>query len=272
MAVTVPSAESQTLRKELVAQASIIFVGTVTENNASLVAGIPASPRTAVVRVGEVLDRPAAVSIAPGDLVTVETANAGELQPGARTTFYTNGLAFSDRLAVSEVGHETGGAQPLAAPAGAEATTAGTDDVARIRSELSDADLRSRIKEANLVVVGRVIEVREPTRATLQPRPRRVSEHDPQLKLAIVAVEAAIKGANVGDQVALYYSPSEDVAHFDAPKLQVGQTGTFILDRQPGMAAPTAAVAGVERPAYVVRQSGQVLPTEEAQRVRELAQ
>src|SRR5256885_9352201 len=99
---------AQMSRATLVKQSDIIFIGTVTQVGAVAVPEVPASPRTVVVRVDQVLEKPAAVALATGDSVTVETARAGSLKAGTQATFYTTGWIFGRGVAVREVGHEPG--------------------------------------------------------------------------------------------------------------------------------------------------------------------
>src|SRR5437879_13382358 len=99
---------AQMSRATLVKQSDIIFIGTVTPVGAVPVPEVPASPRTVVVRVDQVLEKPAPVALTAGDSVTVETARAGSLKAGIQATFYTTGWIFGRGVAVREVGHEPG--------------------------------------------------------------------------------------------------------------------------------------------------------------------
>src|SRR5436309_8030029 len=85
------SAAAQLSRAALVKQSDIIFIGTVTQVHAVAVPEVPASDRTIVVRIDQVLEKPAAVALTPGDSVTVQTVRPGSLKPGTQATFYTTG-------------------------------------------------------------------------------------------------------------------------------------------------------------------------------------
>src|SRR5204863_2099797 len=98
-------ASAQGARTALVKQSDIIFIGTVTQLGAVAAPEVPASNRTVVVRVDQVLEKPAAVALTTGDSVTVEAARPGSLKAGAQATFYTNGWIFGRGVAVREVGH-----------------------------------------------------------------------------------------------------------------------------------------------------------------------
>ncbi|HTR55103.1 MAG TPA: hypothetical protein VMJ10_30665 [Kofleriaceae bacterium] len=86
-------------------------------------------------------------------------------------------------------------------------------------------DLGARLASAELVVAGKVIAIkpagiREP-----------VSEHAAGWKIATIAVGETLKGT-ARKAVDVYFSPSEDVAWVNRPKLVDGETGVFVI--QPG--------------------------------------
>src|SRR5213592_5249601 len=134
---------AQMSRVAWVRQSDIIFAGTVT--------------RAGVVRVDQVFEKPAAVSLMKGDSVAVLAARAGSLNPGMQATFYTTGWIYGRWITVREVGHEAIGPQ-LATVAGTG--TAQQDLVAKARQQVNDADLKARIQAAAMVVVGRVEQLR----------------------------------------------------------------------------------------------------------------
>src|SRR5689334_24762561 len=146
------AALGQMSRATLVKQSDIIFIGTVTQVGAVAAPEVPASPRTVVVRVDKVLEKPAAVALAEGDSVTVETVRAGSLKPGIQTTFYTTGWIFGRGVAVREIGHEPGRSPVVVADL--------QEAVARARLEMNDADLQAHIQKAAMVVAGREEQVR----------------------------------------------------------------------------------------------------------------
>src|SRR3989442_9847502 len=145
-------ASAQGARAALVKQSDIIFIGTVTQVGAVAVPEVPASDRTIVVRVDQVLEKPAAIALSTGDSVTVQTARPGSLKPGTQATFYTTGWIFGQGVAVREVGHEPGHSPVVVADQQAA--------VARARLGMNDADLKAHIQKAAMVVAGRVEQVR----------------------------------------------------------------------------------------------------------------
>jgi hypothetical protein len=255
-------ASAQGARAALVKQSDIIFIGTVTQVGAVAVPEVPASDRTIVVRVDQVLEKPAAVALTPGDSVTVQTVRAGSLRPGTQATFYTTGWIFGRGVAVREVGHEPGRSPVLA--------TVQEQAVARARLELNDADLKAHIEKAAMVVAGRVEQVRPAELAAAPARPKRISEHDPNWQEAIIQVEDGIKGAQAGEQVAVRFPGSHDVAWVGTPKFAVGQEGTFVLHVDSTTGSPHTMIAGRSVPAYTALHRLDVLPKQDAQRIRSL--
>lgn len=264
LAVSFPGSQgvAQMTQAALVKQSDIIFIGTVSKLGAVAAPEVPASPRTVVVRVDTVLEKPGAVSLATGDSVTVETARAGSLKEGTQATFYTTGWIFGEGVAVREVGHELGHSPVVAADQAAA--------VRRARLEVIDADLKAHIQKAAMVVSGRVEQVR-PAELTAAPsHPKRISEHDPQWQEAIIQVQDAIKGAQPGEQVVVRFPGSHDVAWVESPRFSAGQEGTFLLHVDSTTGSPRAMLAGRSVPAYTALHKVDVLTEADATRVRAL--
>ncbi len=255
-------AVAQMSRAALVKQSDIIFIGTVTQVGAVAAPEVPASPRTTVVRIDNVLEKPAAVALAPGDWVTVETVQPGSLKPGTQATFYTTGWIFGRGVAVREVGHEPGRSPVVVADQ--------QEAVARARLEVNDADLKAHIQRAAMVVAGRVEQVRPAELAAAPTRPKRITEHDPQWQEAIIQVQDGIKGAQAGDQVVVRFPGSRDVAWVGAPRFTVGQEGTFLLHKDSTTGSPLTMIAGKAVPAYTALHDVDVLSKQDATRVRAL--
>lgn len=255
-------AVAQMSRATLVQQSDIIFIGTVTQVGAVAAPEVPASPRTIVVRIDTLLEKPAAVSLATGDSVTVETVRAGSLKPGTQATFYTTGWIFGQGVAVREVGHEPGHSPVVVADQ--------QEAIARARLEVNDADLKAHIQRAAMVVEGRVEQVRPAELAAAPARPKRITEHDPQWQEAIIQVQDGIKGAQAGEQVVVRFPGSRDVAWVGTPRFTAGQEGTFLLHTDSTTGSPRAMLAGRSVLAYTALHKVDVLTKQDATRVRAL--
>lgn len=238
-------------------RANIVFVGTVTQVGAASFDAVTATPRTLVVRVEDVLDKPAALKLAAGDSVTVEPRDSA-LGPGARATFYTTGWVFGRGIAVREVAHDSMPAQePLAAR---------RDSFRQLQRQMTDSTLAEQVRHADMVVVGRVEAIRAPT-LMAQPH-RRITEHDPDWQEAVIVVDSMIKGP-ASARVVVRFPGSQDIAWRLLPKFTTGQAGTFLLRRDTLSGSPRAMVSGLQVPTYNVV-AGDVLTTGDAARVRAL--
>jgi len=258
------AALGQMSRATLVKQSDIIFIGTVTQVGAVAVPEVPASDRTVVVHVDQVLEKPAAVALGAGDSVTVQTAQPGSLKPGSQATFYTTGWIFGQGVAVREVGHEPGHSPVVVADQQAA--------VARTRLEMNDAELKAHIQKAAMVVAGRVEQVRPAELAGAPAHRTRISEHDAQWQEAIIQVQDGIKGAQAGEQVVVRFPTSLDVAWVGTPRFTVGQEGTFLLHKDSTTGSPESVIAGRSVPAYTALHKLDVLPKQDAPRIRALMQ
>jgi hypothetical protein len=266
---SVTPVNGQTSRHEWLKRCGIVFIGRVVKVGDVSFAGVPRSARTVVVRVDEVLEKPPAVSLVKGDTVTVEVKEPSQFRDGARVTFYANGWIFGNGLAVHEVGHE---ASPEISPVSEPgASSPRREEFAQVRKELSDAELRSRVQKADMVVVGRVTAIRPQALRPVGAQSNLVlSEHDPDWQEAVVQVESGIKGARDGQEIVIRFPGSLDVAWYRAPKFKLGQEGTFVLQRDTLSGSPKAMLGGAEVDAYVAGSRQDVLPKNEAPRVRAL--
>ena len=255
-------AVTQMSRAALVKQSDIVFIGTVTQVGAVAVSEVPASARTVVARVDQVLEKPAAVDLKPGDSVTVQTVRPGSLKAGTQATFYTTGWIFGRGVAVREVGHELGHSPVVVADQ--------QEAVARARRDVNDAELRAHIQKAAMVFAGRVEQVRPAELAATPARPKRITEHDPDWQEAIIQVEDGLKGAQAGQQVVVRFPGSHDVAWVGTPRFAVGQEGTFLLHKDSTTGSPSAMIAGRSVPAYTALHKLDVLPKQDAPHIRDL--
>ena len=265
LAVTTSSAQGQSPRAELLKKSSIVFVGTVERVGAVSFSGVPVSPRTVVVRVDAVLEKPASVSLAPGDRATVEVQDSALFRGGTQATFYADGWIFGEGVAVREVGHEP---SPVAMRTAAPGQNA--SEVSQTRKQLSDDELRARIQAADMVMVGRVLSVRQATLAAAGDRPPRITEHDPTWQEAVIRVVSGLKGVQADQEVVVRFPGSLDVAWHGAPKFKVGQEGTFLLQKDRVTGTPKTILAGAPVDAYTALDAKDALPTDQADRVRRL--
>ena len=239
-------------------RSNIVFTGTVTRVGAASFAAVTATPKTLVVRVDDVLDKPAGLRLVAGDSVTVEPLDS-TLKSGSRATFYTTGWVFGHGVAVREVAHDTLPAQVTLASR--------HDSFLQLKRQVTDSTLAERVRAADMIVAGRVEAIHAAT-LTAQPR-RRITEHDPDWQEAVIAVDSMIKGP-ASARVVVRFPGSLDIAWHRLPKFTAGQTGTFLLHRDTLSGTPHATMAGRQVTAYLVPAATDVLSSADAARVRAL--
>ncbi len=260
------AARAQEATVKLIAQSDIVFSGTVSEVGAASFEQVPVDAGTLVVEVDRVYLAPAALALETGDRITVALKEPGSLARGARATFFATGWILGDGIAVREVGHRV-----AASTGGSGEASALPLTMEQAEEMVADARLSQRLASADMVVVGRVVEVRAGSQeAFLQHEAKRITEHDPEWREAVIAVESGLKNASAGETVVVRFPASIDIRWYAVPKLQEGQEGTFILQRDAVSGATMAMQAGAQVPAYTALKSQDVLPAAEAPKVRAL--
>jgi hypothetical protein len=241
--------------EEPVSRSDVVFNGTVEETGASTMAAVDATDSTAVVRVDALVRAPATFSGLEGQRVTVLLRTPGSVQQGEQATFFVNAALFGESIAVQEVEHTS-------ATAAAELGSRVAEAVDRLR----DGDVRGRVAGADVVVTGRVAQVRSAPEfsAAMPGTPGPLSEHDPRWMEAIVDVESVIKGSPPPGPTVLMFPASIDVMWVNAPKFHAGQEATLLLRTE---AVPEAAAAAAP-PVYTALDPGDVLPKDQTERVR----
>ena len=198
-------------------KSSYIFVGTVQKTNATTMPLVPASDRTAVVRIEEVLTAPKTLADYTGHDVTVQLRDGSSVKAGDRLAFFTNGGMFGASVALVEVGHVEAGRD----------TQDLRRQIAQAFQEKDDEELRKRIAKASLIVVGKVLRTGPAKLSERQP----VTEHDPQWQEAEVGIEVVQKGLYSARSVSVLFAGSTDMMWFQAPNLKEGQDGIWLLHK-----------------------------------------
>jgi hypothetical protein len=243
-----------------VRSSDVVFNGTVEEAAATTMDAVDATDSTAVVRVDELVRAPSAFEGLVGQRITVLLRSPGSMEAGEQATFFVNAALFGESIAVQEVDHTT-------ATAAAELAPQVTDVIDRLR----DSEVRERIAGADVVVTGRVAQVRaapEQTVAAMPGMPGPVSEHDPRWMEAVLDVDSVLKGTTPQTPVVLMFPASIDVMWVNAPKFHAGQEATWLLHTDQVPEAARAAFPSV----YTALDPGDVLPKEQTERLRGLIQ
>ncbi len=256
----------------LMHQAKFVFQGTVQKIKASMLAEVPASKYTVVVRIDRVIHSPEALSDYAGQNVTVKLAAGEKVETGKTLIFYTNGWIFGESVAVQSVGIEE------ATPPGVAALASHPTDPVR---SLQTREALAQAASADLIVTGRVSAVRLPeeeaqARAMAMANGRtteRISEHAPVWQEAVIDVDDVHKGVHTQKQVVVRFPSSTDVRWYKAPKFQAGQEGVFLLHKEQ-LPSPQALSAGlgVGPGEYTALHPADVQPIEELPRIKLAAQ
>ncbi len=228
-------------------QSDFIFKGTVLKVGDSNLPQVPASPSTATVRVDQMIDGPESLGDHSGKEVTIELREPAAVKEGRSFVFFTHIGLFGRTLGLREVEHRPGDLNPAEL----------RKQVAAVRSQIRDDRLAERIKTADLVVLGRVAEIKP-----LERREPIESEHDPEWRVATIQVESSVKG-QPDKTLRIVYPASRDVAWFRAPKPVVGREAIWILRRR--------KLPSVPEEAFTAFEPEDVLDRSQLERVRRLA-
>ncbi|MBS0560559.1 MAG: hypothetical protein JSR21_10940, partial [Proteobacteria bacterium] len=122
--------------------------------------------------------------------------------------------------------------------------------------------VEARASRAELVVSGRVTQVREVPRQPGQP----ITEHDPHWQEAVVQVHDVHRGpARRGSgPVTIRFAASHDIRWSKAPKFSVGQEGLWMLGDTSAAGAELRAAADVPRDQFLVVDPEDFHPKEHA--------
>jgi hypothetical protein len=200
--------------------ATFVFKGTIKKLKATTVTAAPVSTRTCIVTVDRIIEAPQTLAGYAGQDITVELSSRRKVNAGDMMIFHSISWLFGEGVAVRSLYEEIE----------ADPTTPHLDG----GTERKQRKARQHFNDADLVVSGKVVEVRLPTPApgkkTAAALPTtHVSEHDPKWREAVIEVAEIHKGSSAKRQVVIRFPASTDVAWRRAPKFAAGQEGYFML-------------------------------------------
>jgi hypothetical protein len=213
---------------DLAQRAHYIFRGKVEQVGVSNVKLLKPSVSTAIVKLEELLHGPSTLDM-PGRSVTVQLRSAHEVKVGDDLVFFTDVMYMGENLALRELGNERAG----------EPASMRNQVQAGLQAK-SDSALRERLAEAEFVVKGQVIKV-----APVEGKPHGISEHEPHLYEAMIAVQSAMKG-NAGKEVTVFFPLADDPFWNRTPQLKVGESGIFLLRPNPNKRLPTSGLTALD--------------------------
>ncbi|GLS18547.1 hypothetical protein GCM10007874_15640 [Labrys miyagiensis] len=210
--------------KDLIAQTTFSFVGTVSGLNAATMSDIAVDDHTAIVHVDRVLHAPEAFTHLEDHNLTIQLSHSAEpLSVGQSFAFFGNGRSFGESLEIVEIGRlPVADVEPHASMAVAAGAPAGAFNA--LLDEIADDKIRDHAKAADAVVIGRVVAVEKAGPITF-------SEHDPDWWRATINVFHVEKGDVSGGRVRVLFANSRDIRWQKAPKPKPSQGGLWILHR-----------------------------------------
>ena len=213
---------------DLMEGSALSFAATVVAAGAATTGTVPATERTAIVRVTEVLHAPPAFGTLAGAEITVRQADgAPALAVGQRVVLFTDPVAVGHGLAVQEIARRDPAGLAEAARSLAAGAAAPAADLAGFRDLLAVRRTRQHAEQADVIVLGQVTGLRE-------AKPPRLSEHDPHYWIATMAVRRVLRGTLPGDMADVLFMNSTDVRWHTAPKPQAGETAIWLLHATSG--------------------------------------
>jgi hypothetical protein len=197
--------------------APFVFFGTVRRPGASAVEALDREDEpTAVVRVDTVVSAPELVGDLAGKDVTVRLADkaGGSVRRGQRLLFLATSLHYGEQIAVAEIARM---------PArGAEAS-----EVIGQKLQERDAALEARLREATLVIYGRVEEIEEVSAESAE-EPEPLGEAKYGWRAARLLVWRALKGQPpVHPRVVFPFPRTQKWS--EVPLFIKGQEGVWLL-------------------------------------------
>ncbi len=253
---------SKLKKKAVPTDATFVFIGTIKKLKASNMKQAPATDRTSIVTVNEIIEAPANLAAYVGQDITVELSHGPKANASDRMIFHAISWLFGENIAVRSLYEEV---EPKASDASPDSAVRGG----------SESAARKHFHDVDVVVSGKVVEVRLPKsslrskrKTGSSPVTTRVSEHDPKWREAVIEVDRIHKGKPLTRKIVVRFPSSRDVAWRRAPKFQAGQEGYFMLHKEKRSVARTATDkserSSSSAPAFTVRDPNDFQPYSEA--------
>lgn len=184
--------------------------------NESNLPAVKKSESTHVVKVDKVLKVSEGHESFEGNEITVviDPEEHGSVKAGENYIFFTKTWLFGNTLAV--IANQI---DPV------DREDAIKKEIVDYREKFKKDQLKERLAKTELVIVGKVGEVRD-----FKDQVTKISEHAPLWKTALIEIEEVVKGDSTGKSVLVYFSSSNDVRWHKSPKLEKEKRGIFLLN------------------------------------------
>ena len=204
--------DSLTLGASLVFKAKVLVLHSTTTDEDDV-------SNTGVATVTEVIEAPESFSNISGQQITIRFADINKVNVGEEKIFFTEPYWIGEAIGVEEKGSVSKSSELYN-------DKEMSSHLKRARDNQDDEQLKNALKEAKLVITGKVAKINE-----VQGKITGLTEHDPEWKEAEVEVDETIKGNNEGKTVKILFASGKDVMFFQAPKFQPGDEGIFIIQQ-----------------------------------------
>jgi hypothetical protein len=190
-------------RTSQIQKATFIFKGTIKKLHGTTMKEVPVTPRTIVVTVDQIIEEPPDLAGYDGQGITVQLSGRQKVHVGEEIIFRTTGWMYGESIAVRSLSEEAvkSSDTPLLRP--------GVDPIERS----AQREKRQHFDRADLVVSGKVVDVRPPAEsskgvtASTTTRIGPISEHDPEWREAVIQVDEVHKGSHKLKQVVVRCEP-----------------------------------------------------------------
>jgi hypothetical protein len=246
-------------------QPTFIFRGTIKKLKSATMKEVPVNERTAIVKVDQIIEAPSDLTGYNGVDVTVQLSGGRKFSVGQQMIFHTTSWMYGAGVAVKSLSEE-----PLKIGDVTKLSAGGDPVERRARREQ-----RKTFDAADLVVSGKVLEVRLPVQAASGKRasktsPGPISEHDPKWREAVIEVGQVHKGALKKKKVVVPFPSSTDVMWHGTPKLHAGQEGVFLLHKTKAEKLTRKKAAAGSPEIYAALGPGDFQPQSESGGIRNL--
>lgn len=170
-----------------------------------------------VVLLNEVIEAPESLKNIVGEQITVRFNDINKVNVGDEKMFFTEPYWLGEAIGVNEKGSIIKGNKLYD---NKEISLL----IQKAKNKQENVQLKSRLDESNLVIMGKVIKIDIPSRNTIIG-----TEHDPEWKEAEIQIDETLKGKSESKTLKILFASGKDIMFFQAPKLNLGDEGIFII-------------------------------------------
>ena len=208
----------------LVNQSTLIFIGVVEQTNATNIKSLESVRNDfAIVRINKVLHTSGVVENRLGKEITVLLTEPKNAKVGQHIVFFTNPYLYANEgIAVQERGQLDDGEENI------------TNQVREAAIKLANKNEQDKIATADIILVGRVSDIRETEQAKQKVDDEKVVDLDRIIYYeAVIEVQEVLKGKlSSNKKLKVIFNNNADKSSWLAPKYTINQTGLFYIHKE----------------------------------------